>query len=107
MLCARDFYDALISRTNNPNVLVILLIFQTLTSKLFKSSSQTLKNAKKRRHLLTTTCTMLKYSLSTTEEAVYSLANKITALVKKKTLVEFLQLDSANSNLVISSSSLF
>ena len=49
---------------------------------------------------------MLNYSLSTTEETVYSLANKITALVKKKkTLVEFLQLDSTNSNLVISSSS--
>ena len=43
------------------------------------SKSTTLENAN----------TMRGYSLSTTEEILCSLANKITALVKKQTLVDF------------------
>ena len=38
---------------------------------------------------------------------MFSLANKITAFVKKKPLVQYLQLDPANSNSVISNSPLF
>ena len=104
-----------------------LLIFQTLTSKLFESSTQrrscrhfvnnrAMLDPEEGQFCLTEilgikiylSCSislsfrsMLDNSLSTEEETVCSLANQITALVKKRWQSVFFQLDSANSNPVI------